>query len=692
MKVYDTEQIRNIALIGQRGCGKTSLADSLAYTAGITNRQGKVDDGTSLSDFTDAEIARKSSIGLSLLVLPWKNQKINLLDLPGHPDFIGEMIVGLNVSETAIVVLNANSGMEVGTEIHYKYIEKYNLPRLFFINKVEKEHVKTAEVIKQLQDRFGMKAVPVQIPMGEGPEHKGIIDLIKMKAVTFGANGAAAEADIPANLKEAASAARQKMVETVAEADDALLEKFFDKGELTADEILQGLKKGIIKKSIFPILFGSADKMTGGALLLDFVVDFLPSPKDISPVNVMAAGKDQVVAINVDSGGKPLAYIFKSLAEAHIGDISLFKVLSGKIAQGLDMSNHNQSNTERASQIYSISGKERSEVEAAVAGDIAALVKLKTSKMGDTLGDKEPRVVVPKIEFPEPVMDTGVRPKTKGDEEKLSMGLQKLKDEDPTFRIIVDPALHQTVLLSQGSTHTEVIVEKLKKKFGVDVDLFKPRIPYRETIKTKVELQHKYKKQSGGRGQYGDVYLRLEPNKRGVGFEFRDEITGGTIPNKYIPSVEKGVIEAMIEGGLSGSPVVDVIVAVYYGSYHEVDSSDMAFKIAASMAFKEGFLKCNPILLEPIDNIEVMVPDDFTGDVMGNLSSRRGKIMGMDPDGRYQRIRATVPQAELYNYSVDLRSMTSGQGVYTRAFSHYEEVPREITEKVIVEIKKSKEE
>jgi elongation factor G len=692
VKVYDTEQIKNIALIGQRGCGKTSLADAIAYSSGITNRQGKVDEGTSLSDFTEAEINRKTSIGLSILTCPWKNQKINLLDLPGHPDFIGELIIGLNVAETAIIVLNANAGIEVGTEIQNKYVEKFKLPRVFFVNKIEKEHVKTADVIKQLQDRFGLKAIPVQLPIGEGPDYKGLVDLIKMKGLTFDAKGAITEGEIPTGLKDAATAARQKMIEAVAEADDALLEKFFDKGELAPQEIMDGLKKAIAKKMIYPILFGSAERNSGTQALMDFAVDYLPSPAAMSPINVMATGKNEVVALDVNPSAKPAAYFFKSIAEAHIGDIALFKVLSGKIVPGMDLYNHNQNASERMGQIYSISGKERAEIEAAVAGDIAAAVKLKSTKMGDTLAEKDFGVVMAKVDFPEPVMDIGIRPRAKGDEEKLGMGLSRLRDEDPTFQIIVDPALRQTVLFSQGSTHTEIIVEKLKRKYGVDVDLFKPRIPYRETIKSKVEIQHKYKKQSGGRGQYGDVHLRLEPNKRGAGFEFRDEITGGVIPGKYIPSVEKGVVEAMQEGGLSGSPVVDVIVAVFYGSYHEVDSSDMAFKIAASMAFKEGFMKCNPVLLEPINNVEILVPDEFTGDVMGNLSSRRGRISGMDPEGRYQRIRATVPQAELYNYSVDLRSMTSGQGVYSRTFSHYEEVPRELTEKVIEEIKRSKSE
>lgn len=692
MKVFDTEQIRNIALLGQRGCGKTSLADAIAFSAGITNRQGKVDEGTSLSDFTEAEINRKTSIGLSILACPWKSSKINLLDLPGHPDFIGEMIVGLNVAELAVMVVNATAGIEVGTEIQYRYVEKFKLPRIFFINKVEKEHVKTLEIIKQIQERYGIHAIPLQLAIGDGLEFKGIVDLVKMKGFSFDAKGTPSEMEIPSGIKAAATEARQKLVEAVAEADDALLEKFFDKGELTPAEVLEGLKKAVKKRLLYPILLGSAEKNAGTQLLMDFVADFAPSPKDMSPVNMLLAGKDEVGAVNVEASGKPLAYIFKSLAEAHIGEISLFKVISGKINQGLDLHNHTQNSSERIGQIYSVSGKERSEIEAVVAGDIGAFVKLKSSKMGDTLGDKELRFVMPKVEFPEPVMDIGVKPRSKGDEEKLGTGLSKLRDEDPTFRLVIDPALRQTVMFTQGSTHTEILIEKLKRKFGVEVDLFKPRIPYRETIKTKVEIQHKYKKQSGGRGQYGDVHLRLEPNKRGAGFEFLDEITGGVIPGKYIPSVEKGVVEAMQEGGLSGSPVVDIKVAVFYGSYHEVDSSDMAFKIAASMAFKEGFLKCNPVLLEPIDIVEVLVPDDFTGDVMGNLSGRRGRIMGMDPDGRYQRIKATVPQAELYNYSVDLRSMTSGQGVYTRSFSHYEEVPREIMEKVIEEIKRSKEE
>lgn len=691
MKEYETDRIRNIALLGQRGCGKTSLADAIAFSAGISNRLGKVDSGTSLSDFTEEEISRKSSIGLSILVCPWKNHKINILDLPGHPDFIGELISGLNVTETAVVVLNANAGFEVGTDIQYKYVEKFNVPRIFFINKVEKEHVKTAEVLAQLQERFGVKVVPVQLLMGEGTGYKGIVDIIKMKSFTFDKDGKPTAGDIPADLKETAEEARQKLIEQVAESDDALLEKFFDSGELTEQEITNGLKKATASSNLFPIMFGSADMNSATHALADFIVDYMPAPNEVGEVNLFN-NSDEIVPTQVDASGAPLAFVFKSLSESHIGEISLFKVIAGKIAPGLDLYNATQSSGERIGQVYSVTGKERTEIGAVSAGDIGATVKLKATKMGDTLSEKSNQLRIPTVEYPEPVMDVGIKPKGKGDEEKMSTGLQKIRDEDPSFNLTIDPALKQTVLFTQGSTHTEIIMNKLTKRYSVEVDVFKPRIPYRETIKAKTEVQHRYKKQTGGRGQYGDVHLRLEPKPRGDGFEFVNAIKGGVIPSKFIPSVEKGVVEAMESGGLSGSPVVDLKATVFYGSYHAVDSSDQAFKMAALMAFRDGFGQCTPVLLEPVHNVEVLVPEDFTGDVMGDLSSRRGKIAGMDPEGRFTKIRATVPQAELYNYSVDLRSMTSGQGVYSRTFSHYEEVPREITEKVITEIKQSREE
>jgi len=692
VKVYETDRVRNIALIGQRGCGKTSLADACAFSAGISNRLGKVDEGTSLSDFTQEEISRKTSVSMALLVCPWKNVKINVLDLPGHPDFIGETITGMNVADTAIMVINATAGIEVGTEIHYNYIEKFKIPHLFYVNKVEKEHVKIADIVTQLQNRYGLKAIPVQVPIGEGTSFKGLVDLIKMKGITYDDKGKPNVGEIPGDLKDAADEARLKLMESVAEADDALLEIFFDKGELTDEEMITGMRKAINNGTLLPILFGSADTNAGTHTLMDFISDNCPSPADRPPVNMFKGDTEEITDLSYDSSGKPVAYVFKTMLEAHAGEISLFKTISGSLSGGVDLQNQNQNATERISQVYYISGKERHDVDEIKAGDIGALVKLKATTMGDTLSDKNNAVRVPPVDYPEPVMDVGIRPKGKGDNEKMSTGLQKLREEDPSFKLVIDPALKQTVLFTQGSTHTDILMDRLQKRYNVEVETFKPRIPYRETIKGKTEIQHRYKKQSGGRGQYGDVHLRLEPNARGEGFEFLDEIKGGVIPSKFIPSVEKGIVESMEEGELTGSPVVDIKVAVFYGSYHAVDSSEQAFKMASSMAFKDGFMKCNPVLLEPIDKVEILVPEDFTGDVMGDLSSRRGKIAGMDPEGRYTRIRATVPQAELYNYSVDLRSMTSGQGVFLREFSHYEEVPREIQEQVIADVRRSREE
>jgi len=466
VKVFETDRIRNIALIGQRGCGKTSLADAIAYSCGLSNRLGKVDDGTSLSDFTDEEMGRKSSIGMSILVCPWKNQKVNVLDLPGHPDFIGELIAGLNVADTAVVVLNANSGIEVGTEIHYSYVKKFNLPRIFFLNKVEKEHVKTGDVIAQLQGRYGHNVVPVQLPIGEALEYKGVIDLIKMKAMTFDDKGSPTAGEIPADLKAASETAKQKLTEVVAESDDALLEKFFEQGELSAEEMLAGLKKAIVQGKIFPLLLGSADRNSGIHTLLDFICEYMPSPDAMPEINLLKEGKNELLSVKLTSSGPQIAFVFKSISEAHIGDISLFKVISGSIGQGAELYNHSVRASERIGQVYSVTGKERSEIASVNAGDIGAFVKLKATKAGDTLTTKDNPLVVPKVEFPEPVMDVGIKPRAKGDEEKLSTGLQKLRDEDPTFSIIVDPDLKQTVLFTQGSTHTEIILSKLISDTG----------------------------------------------------------------------------------------------------------------------------------------------------------------------------------------------------------------------------------
>jgi len=684
-----TDKIRNIGLVGQRGAGKTMLAEAMAYAAGATNRLGRTEDGTTLSDYTDEEKARQTSLNLSLLHCTWKNHKINILDLPGHMDFIGDVMSGLSAADCAVVVINASGGVEVGTLQFFHFVERDEKPAVFVINRLDKENTDFNTNLASLREAFGNKAVPVQLPIGKAADFKGLIDLIRMKAVTFDDKGKATLGDIPADLTGEAEAAREKLMESVAESNDELLEKFFDQGSLSDEEIRTGLKKGIASGALYPVMISAATSNIGGSTLLDFVVEYLPSPAEAPVLKAKRDDNGSEIEIPCSANDPAAVYVFKTISEQHVGDLSLVKVYAGKLNSGLELVNI-QKGSERIGQVYEVIGKDRKEVDAANAGDIVALVKLKNTHTGNTLCAKDRKAAIPEPDYPEPVMDMTIRPKAKGDEEKMGMSLNKLNEVDPTFKIVHDPALKQTLLFGQGDTQIDLIVEKLKNRFSVEVELDRPRIPYRETVKGKTEIQGKYKKQSGGRGQYGDCWLRIEPLERGGGFEFADEVKGGVIPGKFIPSVEKGVVEAMQEGGLCGAPVVDIKVAVYFGSYHSVDSSDMAFKVAASMGFKDGYLKCQPIILEPIYNIQVLVPDEYTGDVMGDISSRRGKIIGMDPLGKMQQVRASVPQSELYKYSVDLRSFTQGQGVYSREFSHYEEVPPDVSMKLQEEYKASR--
>jgi elongation factor G len=626
VKEFKTDKIRNICLAGQRGCGKTSLADSVAFCTGQNNRIGRVDDGSSILDYTEGEIAHKTSISSKLLACEWNNTKINLLDCPGHSDFVGELLASLKVSETVGILVSAPSGVEVGTHVQWKSIDKFDIARFFLVNKMEIENADWQKCLSEIKESFGKQAVAVQIPIGQADSFKGIIDLLHMKAYAFDADGNRADMDMPADLKETAEAEREALIEVAAEADDALLEKYLDEGMLSDADMLSGLKLGIRRGKVYPVLFGSASKNVGVKILLDFAVDYLPSPDQAVPPKAVKSGTEDAVEVAFDPSGKTLAYVFKIVSEGHLGDMTFFKTISGTIKSGMDFVNQTTRNGERATQIYTFHGKNRDEVTSVTAGDIGVLVKLKDTHIGNSLSDSSYSVSVVPVEFPNPVMDVAIKAKSKGEEEKISNGLHKLLEEDPTFRLTSDAALKQQVLYGQGSTHIEVLSEKLHKRFGVEVDLVKPRIPYRETIRGKAEKQYRHKKQSGGRGQFGDVFLRIEPNTRGAGFEFLNQIKGGVIPSKFIPAVEKGVTEALASGGLAGAPVVDVKVALYFGSFHEVDSSDMAFKIAGLMAFREGYTECKPVLLEPIFNVEVTVPDEFTGDVMGDLSSRRGKI------------------------------------------------------------------
>jgi elongation factor G len=689
VKVFQTAQIRNIGLIGHGSSGKTSLDEALLFNLKVVNRIGTIEQGSTVSDYNEAEIARQISINTSLTHGVWKDTKINIIDTPGYTDFFGEVVGAMRVIDTAFLAVSAASGVEVGTEQGWQQAEKNNVPRFFIINKLDRENINFDNVVHGLVESFGHQVVLAQFPVETGPNFDSIIDLFRMKLLKFekDSSGNFKEEDIPADLKDQADALHLKLVEAVAESDEALMEKYFEAGTLTEDEFRDGFKTAVAMDAVYPVFCASATTNVGVKRLLDVIINFCPAPGEIG--DAIGEG-DKTRKI---SNSEPFsAFIFKTLSEQHVGELSYFKVNSGVMKTGADVVNTTRGQSERIGQIFVLNGKNKENVDQMEAGDIGTVVKLKATHTGDTLAAKGKEITYPKIDFPEPIIRLAIRPKAKGDEEKISNGLHVLHEEDPTFVYIQDAELRQTIVSGQGELHLAIILQRLKQKFGVDVDEEEPRIPYRETIKKKAEAQGKYKKQSGGRGQYGDCHLRLEPRARGEKFEFVDAIVGGVIPGKFIPAVEKGVIEAIGKGVLAGYPVVDVKVTVFDGSYHTVDSSEMAFKVAASMAFKKAFEQCNPVLLEPIMNVEIRVPDEYMGDVMGDISSRRGKIMGMDSDGRFQVINAQIPLAELYRYSTTLRSMTAGRGIHKRSLSHYEEVPGEIAQHVIEKAKKEKEE
>jgi elongation factor G len=693
-KVYEPAAVRNIALIGHGGSGKTSFAEAALYTSGATNRLGKIEDGSTLSDYHPDEIERQISINTSLLYTDWHNVKINILDTPGYPDFIGEVRSGLSVADTGLLFLKAAEGLEVGTEIVWKFTEEYKTPTAIIINKVDNEHAKVEDVFNTARERFSVDVTQMQFPVSEGHTFDSVVDILQMKLLKYqkDGNGKPTIEDIPAELQEKANKLRTELIEKIAESDEALLDTFLESGELSDDAFMSGLRKAFIDRKIFPVFYVSSVHNVGVSLLLDFLTTIVPSPVDRGLLAVTNTETNQEVELPIDASKSPVLFIFKTISEPHVGELSFFKLYSGTVHSGIDLVNQSNGTSERLSQIYTMSGKNRTEVTELKAGDIAAVVKLKDTHTNDTLAAKTMPVAIRKIEFPEPIISVALEPRNKGEEEKIGNGLQTLHAEDPTFIVNFDPELSQTTINGQGELHLDIIVKRLKERFGVEVDLEKPRIPFRETIKKKARVQGKYKKQSGGRGQYGDVWLQLEPMPRGGDFEFVDAIVGGVVPGKYVPAVEKGVRETMKKGVLAGYPVVDIRTTLDDGSHHPVDSSEMAFKVAASMAFKKAFVEANPVLLEPIYDIEVLVPEDFMGDVMGDISSRRGKIQGMDSEGSFQIVRAKVPLAELHKYSTSLRSLTGGRGIHKQSFSHYEEVPHEIAEKIIEAAKKEKEE
>ena len=692
MKDYDVAKLRNMAFVGHGGAGKTTLCEALLFNAKATKRMGRVDDGTSVLDYTPEEIQRKITISLSVGHLEWKDHLFNLVDTPGYADFVGDVKAGLSVADSVLILLRAAAGVEVGTMKTWDFIEETSLPAFACVTMMDKEHSNFSACVSGASESFSRRVIPVILPIGTGDSFTGIVDVLSMKAYLYDDQGQFTEQkEIPADIRKHAEEAREKLVDGVAEGDDSLLEKYLEKGTLDPNEIVEGLRKSIAKRTILPIAAVSASKGIGVPQLLDLLVTVLPSPADRGPIKGTVPGTDKPIERKPLVSEPLCAMVFKTISEPHVGELSLIRVFSGALEAGSDAFNSTKNKSEKIGQLFRLQGKERTDVVSVKPGEFGAAVKLRDTSTGDTLCSSASPIQLAPMKFPEPALSEALKPRAKGDEEKIANGLSRLKEEDPTFTVFVDPELKQTLLNGMGELHLEVIVGKLRDRFGVEVDIVKPKIPYRETIKGKAEVQGRHKKQSGGRGQFGDVWIRIEPRKRGEGFEFVNKIVGGAIPTKYIPAVQKGVEEACKEGVLAGYQIVDFRVYLFDGSYHTVDSSDLAFKIAGSIAFKKAMTEARPILLEPIMEVEVTVPDDCMGDVMGDLSSKRGRILGMDSHGKMQRVRALVPQAELYKYSTNLRSLTQGRASHTAKFASYEELPQEMTEKVIAEAKQEKE-
>ena len=693
MKEFETKDFRNVVVVAHSGVGKTSLVDAMLHSAGISKRLGKVDDGTSLLDYAPDEIDRKVTINLALAHLDWGGCRINIIDTPGYSDFYGDTRAGIRVADAALVLVRGDGGVEVGTELNWQQIEKNSQPVLMVISRMDKEQADFKAALKTIQDRMCPQAVPVFLPWGRAENFVGVIDVLAGKAYRYGdkEDGSFTEEPVPDELASEVETYRSQIYDRVAESNDHLLEKYLETGELSMDEVVTGLRGAVIQKTLVPIYCASGPSNRGVRQVLDGIASLLPSPLDRAPVVARKPGSEEEIEIQPSPGGPLACFVFKTISEPHVGELSLFRVYSGTLNAGAEIYNHTCGGAEKTGQIHAVVGKERKEVARVVAGDFGAAVKLKDTSTGDTLGDQRTPLLLPRIDLPKPVIETAIQAKAKGEEEKIASGLARLREEDPTFSVTVNPDIQQTIISGMGELHLEVVTSRLKKRFGVEVELIRPRIPYRETIKGSSRVQGRYKKQTGGRGQYGDVWLRLEPVNRGDGFEFVDAIVGGVVPNKFIPAVQKGVNEAMQSGVLAGYPVVDLKVILDDGSYHTVDSSENSFKVAGSMAFRKGFLEARPFLLEPIYKVTVWVPEDYMGDVMGDLSSRRGKIQGMGSEGAFQVVRATVPLAELYRYSTHLRSMTQGRGVHEQEFSHYEEIPKDLAQKVIEEAKAEKE-
>ncbi len=680
MKQYGIENIRNLSLLSHGGAGKTSIAEAILFTSGVINRLGKVGDGSTTSDYDPDEIKRKISINLTMLPCEWQNTKINLIDTPGYADFIGEVKAGMRVSEGAIVVVCAASGVEVGTEQVWKYCNEASLPRLIFVNKMDRENADFYRTVDELKAKFGPKCVPLQLPIGAHDSFQGVVDLLTKKAFI---GPEAKESEIPSSLQEQVDFFREKLVEAVAEIDDRLIEKYLDGQELSLEELADGLRQAAISGQITPILAGSAMQNIGITWLLEAVCSYLPSPKQREITTAGDSAEQTAQTIQPSETAPLAALVFKTSADPYVGKLTYFRVYNGTINSNSQVWNATRSGGERIGQLFVLRGKNQEPVPQLGAGDIGGVAKLSLTSTGDTLCSQDKPLKIMSIQFPEPVISQAVHPKTKADLDKLGTALTRLAEEDPTLRVHRDTDTGETILSGLGDTHLGVAAEKMLRKFGVGIQLETPKVPYKETITVQAKAEYKHKKQTGGHGQYGHVLLDLEPLPRDSSNEFADKVVGGAIPRNYIPAVEKGVNEAIQEGVLAGYPVVAIKTTVYDGSYHPVDSSEICFKIAGAQALKKGMSQGQPILLEPIMSMKVAVPEDYTGDIIGDLNTKRARVLGMNPEEGTNVIEAQVPLSEVQRYAIDLKSITQGRGSFSVIFSHYEEVPSQITQKII---------
>jgi elongation factor G len=692
MKVYSGSEIRNVVLVGHNDTGKTMLVSQLLFNAGATTRLGRIEDGTTTTDFDADEIDRKHSISSAVGCAEWKDTKINLLDTPGFGIFQMEAKTAIRVADAAMVVVSGVTGVEVNTEKMWKFADEFELPRLVVINKMDRERASFQRALDSLQRKFGKNVVPIQLPIGEEKDFTGVIDLVSMKAYKYAADasGKFDAIEIPADLKANADSWREKLIEKVAEGDDTLMEKFFDQGGLSQEELMDGLRREVAHREIFPAVLASASHNIGGQPLLDDIVALLPAADEITTVD----GTDrngQPITFDRRAEAFPAALVFKTFSDPFSGRVSLFRVYSGTFKSDATYWNTSRDHEERVGKLQVLQGKQQIPVAELKAGDIGAVAKLKDVRTGDTLATKDHAIVIKHLAYPEAAIAFAVEAKARGDEDKLSSAIGRIIEEDPTIKFSRDEQTKEFLISGQGQLHVEIVVAKLKKKYGVDVILHPPKVPYRETITKAADAHGRHKKQSGGHGQFADCKITIEPLPRGGDFEFVDEIFGGSIPRQYIPAVEKGIQDARVKGYLAGFPVVDFRVRLKDGQYHDVDSSEMAFKIAGSLAFQQGMEQARPTLLEPIMKVNISAPAEYVGDLMGDLNSRRGRVEGVDAEDDMQAVHARVPMSEMLTYGSTLRSITQGRGNFHMEYSHYEEVPRNLQEKIITESKKKKE-